>query len=516
MSTENADAQIDANSPVAARMADRSYREYALDSAVNGLRERWPDMSASVPFTRIQKTIGFALLALVALGFVVAPKQTAFVLVTVMTVVYVLSMVDRLVIFGRGLVNGSAVVPDDVARAIDEDDLPSYTVLVPAYNEPEVVGDLIANLEALEYPKDKLQILLLLEADDEVTIAAAEQVSQSDSVTVLLVPEADPRTKPKACNYGLHFATGELVTIYDAEDKPDPLQLRRVAHIFAESGDDVVCVQAKLSFHNPTDNVLTRWFTADYGIWFGYLLPGIMVSRAPIPLGGTSNHFRRSIIADIGGWDPFNVTEDADLGVRIASYGYRTAVVDSTTLEEANLDAINWVRQRSRWYKGYMQSWLVHVRHPRRLIRTIGAVSFYRFTLLLAGTPLIACVNMLFWLMLIIWITGQPGFVPGLFWGPTYYLALISLLFGNVSVIYMNIIAVREDDHSELLGAVLMVPAYWVMMSIAALKGMWQLIRNPSYWEKTFHGLSTDDSDTDSDTDTDTGADTGPKAESAA
>ena len=484
---------VDADSPVADRMADERYRQAALESAVNGLRSRTPEMSASVPFTRTQKLIGLLLAIIVVAGLIVSVRVTAFVLVTVMTVVYVLSLADRLLIFRRGLVNGAAVVPDDVARAIADDDLPTYTVLVPAYNEPEVVGDLIANLEALEYPADKLQILLLLEADDDVTIHAAEQVSQSDAVTVLLVPPADPRTKPKACNYGLHFATGDIVTIYDAEDRPDPLQLRRVAYLFAESDDDVVCVQAKLSFHNPTDNVLTAWFTADYGIWFGYLLPGIMVSRAPIPLGGTSNHFRRSVLSDIGAWDPYNVTEDADLGVRIAASGYRTAVVDSTTLEEANVDAINWVRQRSRWYKGYMQSWLVHARHPRQLIRTIGFVSFYRFTLLIAGTPLIACVNMLFWLLLIVWITGRPEFVPDLFWGPTYYLALVSLIFGNTSVMYMNIIAVREDGHSELFWSTLIVPAYWVMMSVAALKGMYQLLRNPSYWEKTFHGLASDE-----------------------
>ncbi|AZG47954.1 glycosyltransferase [Gordonia insulae] len=479
-----------ADRDVPALLADEDYRQRSLHDAVEGLREQQPLMSASVAFTRGQKLIGFGLIAVIAVAFVLAPVGTAATLISTMTVVYIMSLVDRVLIFRRGLVNGAIVVGDDEARSIPDVDLPTYTVLVPAYNEPEVVGDLVANLEALEYPVEKIQVLLLLEADDDVTIAAAQTVSHHAWVTVVLVPPAQPRTKPKACNYGLHFATGDIVTIYDAEDKPDPLQLRRVAKAFADLDDDVVCVQGKLSFHNATDNMLTAWFTADYGIWFGYLLPGIMASRSPIPLGGTSNHFRRTVLDEIGAWDPFNVTEDADLGVRIAANGFRTAVIDSVTLEEANVDGINWVRQRSRWYKGYMQTWLVHMRQFRRLWRILGPVQIYRFTLLLAGTPFIACVNMIFWLILVVWITGQPAVIADLFPGPIYYLALISLIFGNGAAIYMNLIAIREDDRSELFWPALAVPLYWVMMSVAAIKGMWQLILNPSYWEKTFHGLA--------------------------
>lgn len=483
------------NAEVAALLADAQYRSAMLAEAVDGLRTRFPDDSAAVAFTRVQQVIGFALAAIVVACTVAWPMPTVITLTSIMTVVYVLTLADRLLIFGRGLTNGAIEIPDERARAIPDDDLPSYTILIPAYNEPEVVGELIANMHALEYPKDKVQVLLLLEADDDVTIAAAHGLDDDDMVTVVLVPPADPRTKPKACNYGLGFATGDIITIYDAEDAPDPLQLRRVAAAFIDAADDVVCIQGKLSFHNATDNTLTRWFTADYGIWFGFLLPGIMASRSPIPLGGTSNHFRRTLLDEIGAWDPHNVTEDADLGVRIAARGYRTAVIDSVTMEEANVDGINWIRQRSRWYKGYMQTWLVHMRHPVRLWRTLGFTQVYRFTLLLAGTPLIACINMAFWMILLIWITGQPTEIARLFPGPLYYLALISLIFGNGAAIYMNIVAIREDDRPELFWSALLVPAYWVMMSVAAIKGMWQLITSPSYWEKTVHGLAASNPD---------------------
>ncbi|MFW0795182.1 glycosyltransferase [Gordonia sp. CPCC 205515] len=479
--------------PVAELLDDPEYRDAALYDAVERLRDIDPVMTASVPFSRGQKIIGLGAVAIVVVLWVLFPIPTTATLISIATIVYILALLDRLTIFRRGLVNGAIMIPEVVARAIPDDELPRYTVLVPAYGEPEVVGDLIAAMESFDYPRDKLQVLLLLEADDEPTITAAREVGENDLITVVLVPPADPRTKPKACNYGLHFATGDIVTIFDAEDKPDPLQLRRAVAAFRQEDDSVVCVQGKLNFHNPRDNILTEWFAADYGIWFSYLLPGIMVSRAPIPLGGTSNHFRRDVLDEIGAWDPFNVTEDADLGVRISANGYRTAVLDSLTLEEANVDPINWIRQRSRWYKGYMQTWLVHMRRPVALWHILGPVAWYRFTLLIAGTPLIACMNMVFWLIMVVWIAGQPPVFADIFPGPIYYLSLISLIFGNGAAIYMNLIAIREDGRSRLMWSAIIVPAYWMMMSVAAIKGMWQMLFNPSYWEKTFHGLAAGD-----------------------
>ncbi len=338
--------------------------EEALTDSVDGIRVCRPHLSASVAFVPWQKWSLVAVAGIALAGLVFVTTGTLTVLAAVATFAYVATIIDRVVLFRRGLASGPIRVSDEAARAVADEDLPNYTVLVPAYDEPEVVGGLVAAMESLDYPRDKLQVLLLLEEDDDVTIAAAADVMTSGAVTVLLVPAAQPRTKPKASNFGLHFATGDIVTIYGRRDVPDPLQLRRVAVAFDDLDDDVACVQARLDFHNSGDNVLTAWFTADYGLWFGFLLPGLMASRSPIPLGGTSNHLRRRVLDEIGAWDPFNVTEDADLGIRIAVHGMRTAVLDSTTWEEANVDAINWIRQRSRWYKGYLQTFLVHMRSP--------------------------------------------------------------------------------------------------------------------------------------------------------
>ena len=470
-------------------LANPADRDYALKRAVDGLREDHPLQSASTAVVGWQRPVLWTLL-LVTIGCAIwRPTGTAVVLMGLCTLGYVLTMLDRVLIFKEGLASRPITISDEEARAIP-DDLPRYTVLVPAYNEPEVVADLIGAMSALEYPADELQVLLLLEADDEVTINAAKACTQSEMITTVLVPPANPRTKPKACNYGLYFATGEIITIYDAEDLPEPLQLRRVVGAFRQLPDDIACVQAKLAYHNGHQNMLTAWFTAEYALWFGYLLPGMMRSTSPIPLGGTSNHLRRDVLDKIGSWDPFNVTEDADLGLRIDASGYHTAVVDSTTLEEANSDPINWVRQRSRWYKGYLQTWLVHIRQPVKLFRTLGLRSFVRFNLVLAGTPIIAVLNMLFWLITVLWFLGQPAAVGAVFPWYIYFPALICLILGNAATLYMNLITLREDDRSDLLFPALTVPLFWLMMSIAATKGVYQLIRNPSHWEKTFHGLA--------------------------
>jgi cellulose synthase/poly-beta-1,6-N-acetylglucosamine synthase-like glycosyltransferase len=465
-------------------------KELALYRAINGLRDDDPLNSASTPLVGWQRPVLWSLLLVTVVSAFWAPMSTAVVLIGICTFGYVLTMFDRVMIFREGLASRPIVISAEEARAISDADLPKYTVLVPAYNEPEEVGELIGGMAKLEYPPDKLQVLLLLEADDEVTITAAKACGDSDIITIVLVPPAEPRTKPKACNYGLHFSTGDIVTIYDAEDLPEPLQLRRVVAAFRRLPDDVACVQAKLAYHNGHQNLLTGWFTAEYGLWFGYLLPGMMQTTAPIPLGGTSNHLLRRVLDEIGSWDPFNVTEDADLGLRIAASGYHTAVVDSVTLEEANSDPINWIRQRSRWYKGYLQTWLVHIRRPRQLWRTIGFRSFLRFNLVLAGTPIIAVLNLAFWLITVTWFLGQPEIVGAVFPPYVYFPALVALILGNGATLYMNMISLREDDRSDLLVAGLTVPVFWLMMSVAAAKGCYQLIRNPSYWEKTFHGLS--------------------------
>lgn len=454
------------------------------------LRELPAHMSAEGTTTRSQVVVLRWIAVALVLGSLVSIIGTLLVVIAVTTLMYVAAFVFRIRIFWRALRDPAELrISDEEARGLWDHSLPTYTVLVPAFREPEVIGHLIANLRALEYPVERLDIKLLLEADDLETIAAAEASDLPAHIEILRVPPGTPRTKPRACNYGLAHARGKYVTIYDAEDDPEPLQLRRAVAAFRKLDDRHACLQAKLVYHNPGQNSITRWFTTEYAMWFSQLLPGLIADAAPLPLGGTSNHFRRNVLDEIGGWDAFNVTEDADLGIRLHRAGYRTAVLDSVTYEEANSDFVNWVKQRSRWYKGYMQTWLVHMRHPRQLYGDLGFWGFVGFHLFVGGTPWLALMNPLFWALTAIWFLSPLDFIRDLFPFWIYYVAVFCLVFGNFAFIYTNMVAARQHGRPDLVLAAAISPIYWVMMSIAAVKAMVQLITAPSFWEKTTHGL---------------------------
>jgi cellulose synthase/poly-beta-1,6-N-acetylglucosamine synthase-like glycosyltransferase len=447
------------------------------------------EMSARTTVTGRQQRallIGGGIVAILAF---IAPLATATAAIALATGLYLAIFIQRMRIFALALDQPDLVAIDDAeALAIPDAKLPTYTVLVPAYREPEVVERLLASLAVLQYPRNKLDIKLLLEQDDPETFAAALAAHPGPHVEIVRVPPAEPRTKPKACMVGLARARGTLVTIYDAEDRPEPLQLRRAVAAFRRH-PELACLQAKLSYHNVGQNLLTRWFTAEYAMWFGQFLPGLARQGVPIPLGGTSNHFRKAILDEVGGWDPWNVTEDADLGIRLHRRGHRVGVLDSVTLEEANSDFVNWIKQRSRWYKGYLQTWLVHLREPRRLWQELGPKGFLGFNLFVGGTPLLALLNPLFWTLTAVWFLAQPDLVQALFPAWLYYASMVCLVAGNFLFLYGAMVSARSTGRPDLVLAAMLVPIYWVMMSIAAIKALLQLVSAPSFWEKTTHGL---------------------------
>ena len=463
-----------------------------LDLSIGLLRRTSPELSASRTLTRRQKR-GLLIAAPIAvLLFLLLGHNLIILIITPIIAVYLAVLGLRLVLFRRSLIAPhTVVISDEEAMAVPDWRLPVYTVLVPAFHEPEVMERLVGHLRQLRYPRSRLDIKLLLEADDTVTIAAARDAIGVDAegIEVVLVPAAEPRTKPKALNYGLTLARGQLLTIYDVEDRPDPLQLRRAAVALGRAPESVACLQAKLLFFNPQQNLITRWFAIEYQMWFAQLLPGLVDVDAPVPLGGTSNHFRRQVLTDIGAWDPFNVTEDADLGVRLHRLGYRTGVLDSITYEEANSDFVNWVRQRSRWYKGYLQTWLVNMRHPKELQRDLGWKAFILFNLFVGGTPLLAMLNPVFWIMTILWFITRSTIILSLFPMPVYYAGLICWLAGNFIFVYATMLSAFESDEPKMVLAAALTPIYWLMMAVAATKAFFQIVVSPSYWEKTFHGL---------------------------
>jgi cellulose synthase/poly-beta-1,6-N-acetylglucosamine synthase-like glycosyltransferase len=469
------------------RAVTEAFRADLIQRATAGLRTRRPEHSAATGLSGPQRAaMILCLLAVLAVSVV----SWAFALSGVVlfaNIVFLGAIGFKLVCVVAGI--GTRIVVDAAPVPRTDRDLPLYTVLVPAYREANVIGDLIANLAALDYPEEKLEVLVLLEADDEETIAAVRAARPPATVRLVVVPDAAPKTKPKACNVGLFLARGELLVIYDAEDRPEPDQLRKAVGAFREAGEKTVCVQARLRYWNAGANLLTRMFGLEYGYWFGAMLPGLDRLGLPIPLGGTSNHFRVSALRDLGGWDPHNVTEDADLGLRAAVEGYRVGVIDSETEEEACSEVRPWIRQRTRWIKGYMQTALVHTRHPVKLVRDVGVVNALGFLLLIAGTPLTFLLAPLLWVGTATWYAfGEPRLPlvnSGVFW----LVALIDLIAGNVIMILLNMVAAVRDRGWRWAPFAVLNPLYWILHSWASWRALIQLIRNPFYWEKTPHGL---------------------------
>ena len=469
-------------------MTDTDAEARLLDSTIR-LHEAAPQLSA-LHLGGIQRLV--LLVAVVATPLLlVSPGGVLIVVAAVSTAAYAATVTHRLFLFRASIrPSASVVVTDAEARAVPARSLPLYTILIPAYREPDVIAELLASIDALEYPTERLDVKLILERDDEETIAAVEAARPGSHVQVLLVPPSQPRTKPKALNYGLTYARGDLVTIYDAEDRPDPLQLRRAVVAFSHSHPNVACFQAKLAFDNIEDNLITRWFAAEYAMWFNLYLPGLVGQDAPLPLGGTSNHFRRAVLENVAAWDCYNVTEDADLGIRLRRRGWRVGMLESTTYEEANTDFVNWVKQRSRWYKGYLQTWAVHMRHPRTLWRQLGPRGFLHLNLFVGGTPLLAFLNPIFWSFVVVWFIAMPHVIRQIYPAPIFYMALLCFALGNAAVFYMTLLGARLTNRPRLVLASLLVPLYWVMMSIAAMKAVVQFVATPSLWEKTVHGLT--------------------------
>lgn len=436
----------------------------------------------------------FALtICLLILALLLNWHATLVVLIALITLVYFSDLLFNLLLIYRSFTHPPEIeITADQIDQYKQSNWPRYTILCPLYREWDVVPQFVTAMSRLDYPKERLQILLLLEADDRETLAQIKKFKLPPYFAILVVPDSIPKTKPKALNYGLSHVTGDYVAIYDAEDIPDPLQLKKAVLAFARVDESVICLQAKLNFYNPHQNFLTRLFAAEYALWFDLILTGLQSVDAPIPLGGTSNHFRVSSLHKLQGWDAFNVTEDCDLGIRLVKKGFKTAIISSTTFEEANSQAGNWLRQRTRWIKGYLQTYFVHMRTPYEFQSKLRQPHLVVFQLIVGGKVFSMMVNPLMWLLTIGYFMFRPqigGFIESLYPQPIYYMGAFSLIFGNFLYLYYYMIGCAKRGYYDIIKYVYLVPFYWLGMSVAAWRAVVQTITQPHYWEKTIHGL---------------------------
>lgn len=455
------------------------------------LATRRPDWSASEPMTRGQK-IFFGGLCLLTLGALVwRPLLTGQVLIALCTIFYIISTLYKFAIIRASLSDTSIVrfTPEQIA-AQEPRQWPIYSMLIPMYKEPEVLKQMVKALTDLDYPMECKDVQFLLEEDDELTLEAARKIDLPSNFRVTVIPPSFPRTKPKACNIGLHLARGKYLVIYDAEDIPERDQLKKAVMAFELMPENIICMQSRLNYYNPRQNLLTRWFTAEYSAWYDLQLPGLAAMQAVIPLGGTSNHFKTDILRELMGWDAYNVTEDCDLGVRLARAGYATRMLETTTWEEACSSFPFWIKQRTRWHKGYIQTWFVHMRTPWLLAKELGFINFLHYQLLIGGGPFSVLINPIFWCLALIWFFFKPMGLIQLFPGPIFVAGAFCLFVGNFVFIYINLLGCCKRKNYDLMWWSLLTPLYWFMMSISGWRAFLQFFKDPFVWEKTQHGLN--------------------------
>ncbi len=368
--------------------------------------------------------------------------------------------------------------------------LPIVSVMVPLFREDDIAPRLIRRIGRIDYPKELLDILLVVEEDDAATLAALEYHDLPRWMRVVTVPRGPIRTKPRALNYALNFCRGSIVGVWDAEDAPEPQQILKIVRHFNRAGPDVACLQGVLDYYNSRHNWLTRCFTVEYAAWFRAVLPGIARLGFVVPLGGTTQFFRRGVLEELGGWDAHNVTEDADLGVRLARHGYRTEMADTVTEEEPNSRALAWIRQRSRWQKGFAITWATHMRDPARLWRELGAKRFWGLQIVLAGSlsqALLAPVLWSFWPVAF----GMPHLLSDAM--PKPFLAALCLLFiaAEILNITVGIWATRGASHRHLRKWVPTMHLYFPLAAFSSYKALYEWITRPFFWDKTAHGVVT-------------------------
>jgi glycosyltransferase XagB len=457
-----------------------------LREATLALADLDPSLSAKTPACPGQRASAIAGIAMATFAFSLAPDPALTFVSLTMTCLFLASIWLRL--FAGAASMGCRHEP--LRPRIEDRRLPFYSIIVALHREARVVPQLISALEAIDYPHGKLDIKLVIEHDDRETRRAIEALHLPPTYELVVAPPGSPRTKPRALNIALPLLQGELLTIFDAEDAPAPSQLREAAERFLRAPRKLACLQARLAIDNIEDSWLTRLFAIEYAVLFDVINPGYAALRMPLPLGGSSNHFRTEVLRDVCGWDAWNVTEDADLGLRLARLGFDIGILPSSTLEEAPARLGAWLKQRRRWSKGWMQTVITLTRDPGRIIGELGLVNSFALALMLislvAAPPLWP-----FFAALTVYDlrAGLPS--------PASALELIAavlwmsaLVFGAGSILWLSLLGMERRKLLGLWPFLPLLPVYYLLTSIAAWMALYDLVLRPYHWHKTEHGLA--------------------------
>ncbi len=400
---------------------------------------------------------------------------------------YLFLMLFKLIVVVKSLRRQLISFSESDLSSIKDEELPIYTIVLPLLEEEKVVPQIINAMNAIDYPKEKLEIIITLEEYDTDTIQAIKKLNPPNHFDLLILPNVKPKTKPKALNVAFREARGEFLVIYDAEIIPEPQQLKKAFLAFTKF-KNIGCLQTRLDHYNSEQNIITRLFNAEFSFYYDLFLPGLQSLGYPIPLSGHSTHFRTQALKTIGAWDPYNVAEDCDVGIRMYRLGFKTDILDSISHEEATSGLRSWMHQRTRWMKGFIQTSIVHLRHPLRLKNEVGGTqNFLGFLFTVPGTVVINILNLFYWVLLLAWIATKSDHIQYLFPTPILYISIISFVMGNVIFTFLNLIGTYKRRRYAMVKYCLLSPIYWILLALATVRATIQIILKPHYWEKTSH-----------------------------
>jgi cellulose synthase/poly-beta-1,6-N-acetylglucosamine synthase-like glycosyltransferase len=464
---------------------EAAHRRIAADASYDLLSTN-ADLCAQGGLNLFQQAFAWIGALVFVLSFMIVPLAAANLWLVAIGFVFFATVLFRL--FLSAAVLG---VPHRRNEPLEDHKLPNYTIVIALYKEARIVPRLVAMLDCIDYPHAKLDIKFVLEEDDVETRRALESSALAPIYEIIIAPDGQPRTKPRALNIALPLAEGDLCVVFDAEDAPDPQQLRRAAEHFAHSPPRLACLQGRLAIDNARENWLTHLFAIEYAALFHVQNIGLADQGLPLPASGSSNHFRTSVLREIHGWDAWNVTEDADIGLRLARFGYSVGVLDSTTYEEAPVSLKAWFGQRRRWFKGWLQTFVTITRSPATLVMELGVLRTGALALLFLSL----LVGPLFWIPSSLFVL--IGAISNRLWTPADFsgICLATLwasvtTLGTASLFWYALLGMKRQRLLYLWPALILLLPYYCLHAAAAWMALYELFRRPFHWHKTEHGLS--------------------------
>jgi cellulose synthase/poly-beta-1,6-N-acetylglucosamine synthase-like glycosyltransferase len=434
--------------------------------------------------------VGFALLAAGILALSMLLHLSVPIIISgLIALLYLGLFIFKVAVVRLSLNRPGIVFSKEEIAALKDEELPIFSIIIPLYKEASVIRQIGDAMSSIDYPKDKLDAIITLEEYDKETIDAINEIGLPSFIRTLILPDVKPKTKPKALNVAFPHLKGEFLVIYDAEIVPEPTQLKKAVLAFRKHAD-IACLQIKLDHFNARETWVTKLFNAEFSFYYDLFLPGLQQLGVPLPLSGHSSLYRVDVIREIGAWDPYNVTEDAELGMRLYRKGYKTDMLESYSLEEATSTASAWVGQRTRWIKGFIQTTLVHLRHPLRFKQELGGWGkFFGFLIVVPGSVLVNILNLFYWVLLAAWFLTHSPIIQSYFPGPILYISVFSFLAGNFLFTYLNLIGSYRRGRYDMVKYSLLSPIYWLMLAWATLKASVEIIYKPHHWSKTVHGV---------------------------